>query len=228
MAVYGRRHFTQRTKFRYRGAKNSGYRAEKMRSSGVDTLTKINHPQFSSRCVCSSSFRFPVSDRRMDVPIVGKSELGGKYEAGIRRRRRRHLDCRHWQRRRKRRKEGGDGGGGGGGKLTEVGEEQEEQEQEEGREQEKKRKKNSVTSVSGVIISVGVGNGGCYYYSCSAIILLQTFYESATTKTTTMTTTTTTTMAASVAFYRPTAGIGKMLMWVSIAVAGVWLRSRPE
>nr|KAF7389482.1 hypothetical protein H0235_017966 [Vespula pensylvanica] len=120
MAVYGRHHFTQRTKFRYRGAKNSGYRAEKMRSSGVDTLTKINHPQFSSRCVCSSSFRFPVSDRRMDVPIVGKSELGGKYEAGIRRRRRRHLDCRHWQRRRKRRKEGGDGGGGGGGKLTEV------------------------------------------------------------------------------------------------------------
>ncbi|KAL2720608.1 YTH domain-containing protein 1-like isoform X2 [Vespula squamosa] len=116
---YGRHHFTQRTKFRYRGAKNSGYRAEKMRSSGVDTLTKINHPQFSSRCVCSSSFRFPVSDRRMDVPIVGKSELGGKYEAGIRRRRRRHLDCRHWQRRRKRRK-GGDGGGGGGGKLTEC------------------------------------------------------------------------------------------------------------
>ncbi|KAL2734815.1 matrix metalloproteinase-2 isoform X1, partial [Vespula maculifrons] len=184
MAVYGRHHFTQRTKFRYRGAKNSGYRAEKMRSSGVDTLTKINHPQFSSRCVCSSSFRFPVSDRRMDVPIVGKSELGGKYEAGIRRRRRRHLDCRHWQRRRKRRK-GGDGGGGGGGKLTEVcryairkrkrerkrkkkkwreegwwtkrGEEEEEQEEREGREQEKKRKKkNSVTSVSGVIISVGV------------------------------------------------------------------------
>ncbi|KAI4487032.1 hypothetical protein M0802_012087 [Mischocyttarus mexicanus] len=57
----------------------------------------------------------------MDVPIVGKSELGGNYEAGIRHRPRRRLGfgscCRHLERRKRR---GGEGRAAGGSKLTEV------------------------------------------------------------------------------------------------------------
>ncbi|KAI4477927.1 hypothetical protein M0804_012407 [Polistes exclamans] len=101
-----------------------------------------------------------IIDRRMDVPIVGKSELGGKYEAGIRPRLLGSCcRCRHWQRRRKEGRTSvsisikSNSGVSGGSKLTEV-------DRFAKRKRERKKKKKKKCSVGGRWTKRGREGGG--------------------------------------------------------------------